>query len=250
MKIATWNVNSVRVRSEQLKCFLQENDIDVVLLQELKCQTEAFPQEEFEAIGYNCAVFGQKTYNGTAILSKYLIEDVQLGSQIFSGDLHARYIDAFINKCRIASVYVPNGQSPDAPAYQYKLQFLQTLTKHIQTSMANEDFVIGGDFNVALEDIDVYDPKAWKGKICCTEPERLALREILSCGLIDVARVFSQEPAYTWFDYRFKGFLKQHGLRIDYLFSSKEMQPKSCVVDLATRALERPSDHAPLIASF
>lgn len=248
MKIATWNVNSIRVRYEQLVNFLQNHDIDVILLQELKCQTKAFPSEQFEDIGYNCAVFGQKTYNGVAILSKYLIEDIIFGSEIFDDDEQARYIEAFINGFKIASVYVPNGQSVELPAYQYKLKFLEKLKNHLSKSIQNEDFIIGGDFNIARSDIDVYNPKAWKDKVCCTDIEREKFEEILDIGFCDMHREISgSNPIYTWWDYRHMGFPKNYGLRLDYILSTKNIKIKSCNVDLETRALKQPSDHAPII---
>lgn len=250
MKIATWNVNSIRVRAEQLSEFLHTNSIDVILLQELKCLTEAFPNEIFEDLGYNCAVFGQKTYNGVAILSKFLIEDVVFGNDIFKNDPQARYIEAFINGYRLASVYVPNGQSPETTAYSYKLEFFDILTNHITNTIQNEKYIIGGDFNVALEDIDVYNPKLWKDKICCTGKERDKLNNIICSGLIDVARKISNDAIYTWWDYRHGGFPKNHGLRLDYLFSTENITIKDCRVNTAIRGLERPSDHAPIIAEI
>ena len=250
MKIATWNVNSIRVRIEQLCEFLKCENIDVVLLQELKCPTELFPNEAFEDIGYNCAVFGQKTYNGVAILSKYLIEDIRIGSEIFCGDSQSRYIDAFINGYRIASVYVPNGQAPNLPAYGYKLDFLGRLINHVERTIENETYIIGGDFNIALTDLDVYNPKLWHNKICCTNSERSSLRDFISVGLVDVARKFSSDPIYTWWDYRTRGFSKNHGLRLDYIFTTSSVNSVSSYVDLEVRAKERTSDHAPVVAEI
>ena len=248
MRVATWNINSVRVRAEQLVNFLRSSDIDVILLQELKCLEEAFPKEMLEDIGYNCAVFGQKTYNGVAIVSKYMIEDVVLGSSVFQDDSQSRYIEAFINGYNMASVYVPNGQSPDAPAYRYKLEFLERFKDYLSNSVKDEKYIIGGDFNVALTDEDVYNPKAWHGKICCTDREREKLQEIIDLGFKDVAHEFSTgEERYTWWDYRHSGFAKNHGLRLDYIFATKNVEFKDCYVDKEVRAQERPSDHAPVI---
>ncbi len=250
MKIATWNINSIRVRIEQLSNFLEANNIDVIFLQEIKCQTESFPFETFEDQGYNCAVYGQKTYNGVAILSKHLIEDVRLGSEVFCADPQSRYIDAFINGHRMASVYVPNGQSPDTQTYEYKMDFLKILTKHVQDTLKYESYIIGGDFNIALTDMDVYNPKLWHDKICCTTKERDALQDLLSVGLVDVSRRFSEDAIYTWWDYRTRGFEKNNGLRLDYILSTESIKFTGSYVDLKTRALERPSDHAPIIAEI
>ena len=211
MRIATWNVNSVRTRLEHLSEFLKNNAIDVILLQELKCVTEAFPQGYFEDVGYNCLVYGQKSYNGVAILSKYRIECLQMGNEVFGNDAQARYVEALINGHILASVYVPNGQSVEAPAYEYKLNFLKILTKHLETAIQNEKFIIGGDFNIARTDADVYNPKAWKGKVCCTDRERELFEDLINIGLRDIMLEFTQtedEPIYTLWDYRRFAFTK------------------------------------------
>jgi exodeoxyribonuclease-3 len=255
--VATWNINSVRVRAEQLCGLLLGKSggtsaIDVVLLQEIKCVAEAFPREFFEDIGYNCLVFGQKSNNGVAILSKYRIEDERFGDSIFAGDQSARYVDALINGYRIASVYVPNGQSPESPQYQYKLRFLETLKDSLARSIQNEKLIIGGDFNITRDDSDVYDAKLWNDKrICCTKPERDMLAEIIEIGLADKHRELSGDAAiYTWWDYRSAGFAKNNGLRLDYMLTTHDVDVRACYVDLGTRALERPSDHAPVVVDI
>ena len=246
MRIATWNINSIRVRMEQLLAFLKEQDIDVLLLQEIKCQDKDFPAFVFENSEYNFALFGQKSYNGVAILSKYRIEDVKLGSEIFVEDSQARYIEAFINGYSFASVYVPNGRSPDDPAYQYKIAFLDTLLGYLSNRPNN--FILGGDFNITMDDRDVYDPKLWKGKICCTDLERERLKEFVQLGYIDINREMNPEKIiYTWWDYRRDALQKDRGLRLDYLFTDPKITVKSCFVDKKTRSQERPSDHAPVV---
>jgi exodeoxyribonuclease-3 len=254
MRIATWNVNSVRVRVGQLTSFLlgEQDDsppIDVILLQEIKCMTEAFPREIFEDLGYNCLVFGQKSNNGVAILSKYRIEDERFGDGIFTDDPSARYVDALINGHRVASVYVPNGQSPESPQYQYKLRFLDILKEHLAHSIKNEKFIIGGDFNITRSDIDVYDTGLWNSKrISCTIPERDRLAEILEIGFADKHREFAGGASiYTWWDYRSSSFAKNNGLRLDYMLTTHDVNVRACAVDQYTRGLERPSDHAPVV---
>lgn len=248
MRIATWNVNSIRTRIEHLTELIQSKNIDVILLQELKCMTEAFPKEYFEDLGYNSLVFGQKTYNGVAILSKYRIECVKFGNEIFENDEQSRYIEAFINGVNIASVYVPNGQDISLPAYAYKLNFLEILKNYLNEKIKDEKFIIGGDFNIARCDIDVYNPKSWKGKVCCTDKERDLFQDILDIGFSDCHRELSEnEPIYTWWDYRHRAFSKNNGLRLDYLLSTKNMEIEDCYVEIETRSKERPSDHAPVI---
>lgn len=248
MIIATWNVNSIRTRIEHLTELLTTKNIDVILLQELKCMTEVFPKEYFEDLGYNCAIFGQKSYNGVAILSKYRIEELKLGNEIFQNDSQARYIEALINGYKIASIYVPNGQEVDAPAYKYKLEFLRILKNYLKNEIIENKFIIGGDFNIARSDLDVYNPKSWKGKVCCTDLERDLFEDILNIGFNDCHRDIAQDKAiYTWWDYRHSGFIKNYGLRLDYILTTSNIIIKDCEVDLSIRAKERPSDHAPVI---
>lgn len=254
MIIASWNINSVRVRTEQLLNWLGDeggNNIDVIMLQETKCLNEAFPIEAYEDAGYNVSLYGQKTYNGVAIISKYRIEEVVLGNEIFIGDTQARYIEALINGVTVASVYVPNGVAPFTETYSYKLNFLKCLREHLQ---GRTKFVIGGDFNIALTDNDVYNPKQWKDKICCTDTERELLFSIIdSCKLTDCLLHSgyrdngNNEKIYTWWDYRTGAFAKNNGLRLDYIFTSNDIEIKDAYVAKDIRALERPSDHAPVV---
>lgn len=253
MRIATWNVNSVRARVGHLVGFLKNEEIDVVLLQELKCETAAFPREYFEDMGYNCLVYGQKSYNGVAILSKYNVECLKMGNEIFENDTQARYVEALVNGYVLASVYVPNGQNVEAPAYEYKLNFLKILADHIKEASQNEKFIIGGDFNIARSDADVYNPKAWKGKVCCTERERELFENLMNVGLRDIGREFAKyedEPIYTWWDYRRFAFAKNYGLRLDYVLATPNIEVQNCFVDKSVRALGRPSDHAPVVVDI
>ncbi|GHT88413.1 exodeoxyribonuclease III [Alphaproteobacteria bacterium] len=248
MKIATWNINSLRVRVEQLTDFLHENDIEVILLQEIKCKTEEFPKYIFEELGYNCSIFGQKAYNGVAILSKYLIEEVVFGNDIFQNDEQARYVEALINGYKIASVYVPNGKSPGDPAYNYKLNFLKILLNHLKINCENDKYIIGGDFNITMSDADVYDPNLWRNKICCTDLERKKLSEFKALGYADVMNDLLDAPdLYTWWDYRRDSFTKNKGLRLDYFFMKSNIPVKNCEIKKEIRARIRPSDHAPVV---
>lgn len=249
MKIVTWNVNSVRARLPQVELFLKEQQPDILLLQELKCEEHAFPST-LEDYGYNCALFGQKTYNGVAILSKYPIEDVQKGILNFD-DPTSRYIEAFTGGIRVASVYVPNGQEINSKAYEYKLKFLDALYEHIKNLLTlDEQFIIGGDFNIAPTDEDVYAPDLWREQVLCSTSERAAWRKITYLGLTDALIQFDGNQTknpYTWWNYRIP-FVKDCGLRIDHLLLSPNATDslKSSKVHKYMRGLERASDHAPV----
>ncbi len=251
MKIATWNINSIRVRAEQLKDWLLMDDIDIVLLQETKCIDEVFPKEYFEDYGYNVTMFGQKAYNGVAILSKYRIEEIVLGNTIFTNDNQARYIEALVNGYTLISVYVPNGVSPDSEQYLYKMNFLDILDNYVHfDKKSDEKIIIGGDFNIALTDNDVYDPKLWKGKICCTDPERTKLRNFIEGNnLTDTIRrqYGENEKIYSWWDYRRGGFQNNRGLRLDYLFTNHNVNVGKAYIRKEIRNLDHPSDHAPIV---
>ncbi len=255
MKIFTWNVNSVRTRLEQLIAWLQEAQPDVVLLQEIKVQTEAFPALFLEDLGYNIAVFGQKSYNGVAILSKSPLEDVKMG---FPGqeDLgQARYIEAVTQGVRVASVYVPNGQEVGSEKYAYKLQFLKDFEAYTASLLAfNEKIVVAGDYNIAPHDSDVYDPEKFKNRILASPQERQAFWRLTNQGWVDAASVYgkaqgiSPEELYTWWDYRQGSWEQNRGLRIDHLLLSPQAADVLETVEVArdVRALQRPSDHAPV----
>ncbi len=252
-KVATWNVNSVNARLDRLLGFLARESPDVVLLQELKCEETKFPLEAVRNAGYHAAISGQKTYNGVAILARKPPSEVVVG--FADGGLEeARYIAGTVDGNRVASAYIPNGQAVGAEKYHYKLQWLERLRKRLdKTTSPSTPFILGGDFNVAPEDRDVHDPKAWAGQILCSEPERLALKKIFDFGLQDTFRKHHSEGSlFSWWDYRRLGFPKNHGLRIDFLLATSPLYDRcsSARIDRDERKGSGPSDHAPVIAEF
>lgn len=254
MKISTWNINSVKARLEILLTWLKEENPDVVLLQELKCQEEAFPFQYIEDLGYNIALKGQKTYNGVAILSKYPLSDIVTELPNNPTPQEARYIEAVVNlkgyAIRVASVYVPHGQEILSEKYNIKVKFLSALTNYYKNILQlEENILIGGDFNVALNDIDVYNASHLENSICFSLEERQLLRKFLSLGLNDSFRSLNQhEEGFTWWDYRANAFNKNHGMRIDYIFCSTELMQNTdeCSVAKYVRKMEKTSDHAPV----
>ncbi len=238
--------------------WLKVNQPDIVLLQELKCIDEAFPYIEIEELGYNVAINGQKTYNGVAILSKYPAEDIIKKLPGDDNDHEARYIEgviSFKNKIiRVASIYVPNGQSPDSYKFQYKLAFLDRLYEHFEEILGYEEIlVLGGDYNVAPESIDVFDPKYLENSVCFHPKERAKLRAILNLGLIDAFRSLNPNShEFTWWDYRGAGFERNLGLRIDHLLVSSQTSQilESCKIDKEARNQPKASDHAPIFLSL
>ncbi|TXH03836.1 MAG: exodeoxyribonuclease III [Nevskiaceae bacterium] len=253
MKIATWNVNSLRVRLPHLLEWLAAAQPDVVGVQELKCVDEQFPFAELEAAGYRAAANGQKTYNGVAILSRHPIEAVSRDLPGFA-DEQKRVIAATVNGVRVVNVYVVNGQDVGTEKYAYKLRWLEALEGYLREQRAaHPKLAVTGDFNIAPAAEDTHDPAIWEGKILCSEPERAAFRRLLDLGFKDSFRLFPQPPqSFTWWDYRQAAFRRNLGLRIDHVLASDELAAacRACSVDLAPRRLERPSDHAPLIADF
>lgn len=249
MKIATWNVNSLKVRLQQVIDWLNVNQPDVLCLQETKLQDEFFPVDELAQAGYQSVYAGQKTYNGVALLSKVTGVDVCAALPDFD-DPQKRLIAATYGDLRIICVYVPNGERVDSEKYAYKLRWLSILNSFLQQERTRYGKVaLLGDFNIAPEDRDVYDPEAWKGQVLCSEAERQAFRELLDTGFIDSFHLFEQpEKIYTWWDYRMMAFRRNRGLRIDHILLSHETAD-SCAtwqVDKTPRKLERPSDHAPV----
>ncbi len=255
ISIATFNVNSVKARLPNLLAWLDANPVDVLLLQELKCETDAFPSMEFEDRGYNLAIHGQKTYNGVAICSKFPLEDVTRGLDGDEADVQARYIEAVANipggTMRVASAYIPNGMEVGCDKFFYKLKFLDRLRAHWQQQLKfNEISVLGGDFNCAPEVIDVHDPKAWEGQILFHPEERWRLRALFHLGLYDAFRVkYPDKQQFSWWDYRGGGYERGHGVRIDHLLLSGMAVDKlqDVVIDETPRAQEKPSDHAPVM---
>jgi exodeoxyribonuclease-3 len=253
MRIATWNVNSLRVRIPQLSSWLVENPPDVIALQETKVPDDGFPHETIQALGYQCVASGQKSYNGVALLSKLPMTDVVHGMPGYNDD-QKRVIAATIAGVRVIDVYVPNGQALDSPKYQYKLLWLQSLHAYIRDELTrHERLLVLGDYNIAPEDRDVHDPKAWLGKVHVSEPERAQLRGLLDLGLVDIYRRFEQpDQGFSWWDYRMAAFRRNLGLRIDLLLASPALAQlcEACHIDKTPRAWERPSDHAPVLGSF
>lgn len=253
MKLATWNVNSLKVRLPQVIDWLQTNQPDMLCLQETKLTDENFPAAEIAAIGYESVFIGQKTYNGVAILSKQKGNDIITAIPGFE-DEQKRVVAATYGDVRVISVYVPNGDTVESEKYQYKLRWLPALTGWLQQELKDyKKLAILGDFNIAPEDRDVYDPPLWHGKVLCSQPERAAFGDLLQLGLTDSFRLFEQaEKSYTWWDYRMMAFRLNRGLRIDHILLSDALASvcTSCAVDKTVRKLERPSDHAPVVAEL
>ncbi|MEI7967355.1 MAG: exodeoxyribonuclease III [Betaproteobacteria bacterium] len=253
MKIATWNVNSIKVRLPQLVDWLNREHPDVVCLQETKVEDAAFPAAELADQGYRSVVFGQKAYNGVAILSRDPVSDCQLGMAGFP-DEQKRVAIATIRNMRIVCAYVPNGQSLDSDKYVYKLEWLSAFRDCLRTELESHDrLAVLGDYNIAPTGHDVHDPVAWEGQVLCSPQEREAFEALRALGLHDSFRLFEQpERSFTWWDYRMNAFRRKMGLRIDHILLSDALARvcTSCRVDTAMRALERPSDHAPVIAEI
>jgi len=249
MKIATWNVNSLKVRLQQVIDWLHANQPDVLCLQETKLQDEFFPTDEIAQAGYRSIYSGQKTYNGVALLSKEAGEDVCTALPDLN-DPQKRLIAATYGDLRIICVYVPNGERVDSEKYAYKLEWLSLLNSFLQKERTRHGKIaLLGDFNIAPEDRDVYDPEAWKDQVLCSVAERQAFRELLNAGFVDSFHLFEQpEKVYTWWDYRMMAFRRNRGLRIDHILLSHEMANNCAAwqVDKIPRKLERPSDHAPV----
>ncbi len=253
MKIATWNVNSLKVRLGHLLEWLGRETPDVVCLQETKLEDAVFPAAELLAAGYASVFSGQKTYNGVAIVSRLPMSDVVAGIPGYA-DEQKRVISATVAGSRIVCAYIPNGQSVDSDKYQYKLQWLTALTAWLQSEIAGHPrLALLGDYNIAPEDIDVHDPAAWAGQVLCSGPERDAFRGLIALGLSDSFRRFPQpERSFTWWDYRMNAFRRKMGLRIDHILLTTPLAETctACRVDVSLRGLERPSDHAPVIAEL
>lgn len=253
LKIATWNVNSLRVRLEQVLDWLGTAAPDVLCLQETKLPDDAFPREQIEALGYQVAFSGQKTYNGVALLSRLPLGDI--GTDLPGlDDPQRRVLSAMAGSFRVLNLYVPNGKEVGSDKYQYKLHWLEHLVAYVRAlRAAGGHILICGDFNIAPEDRDVHDPDAWRGKVLCSEPEREAFRALINSGFQDTFRKFEQpEGQYSWWDYRAAAFRRNLGLRIDHILCSDSLYEHagSCTIDTAPRKLERPSDHAPVVAEF
>ncbi|MBP6824769.1 MAG: exodeoxyribonuclease III [Acidobacteria bacterium] len=254
MKIATWNINSIAVRLPLVLDWLKANRPDALCLQEIKCKDDKFPADAFRELGYKVEVFGQPTYNGVATLSLADATDVQKGFTDDGQDAQRRLIATTINGVKIINVYIPNGSEVGSEKYAYKLEWLAKLRKFFDECCdAKQPLAICGDFNIAPEDRDIHDPQKWAGQILCSEAEREALQKIEDWGLVDVFRQHHEDAGvFSWWDYRAGAFPKNHGLRIDHLWATESLAELCSAVwiDKAPRALERPSDHAPVVAEF
>ena len=253
MKLATWNVNSLTVRLPQLLDWLVVNPVDAIVLQETKLTDNKFPHAEITAAGYQAQWFGQKTYNGVALLSKSAaIEIVKNIPGV--DDEQARVIAGTVDGVRVIGAYFPNGQAPDSDKFVYKMRWLDGLHAWVKTELQmHPRLVLMGDYNIAPEDRDVFDPVAWAGQIHCTLEERTHFQGLLGLGLVDAFRLFEQPPkSWSWWDYRNLAFRKNQGLRIDHILVSEALRASvgACSIDKLPRKNERPSDHAPVVVTL
>ncbi len=253
MKLATWNVNSLKVRLPQVLQWLADNPVDVLCLQEIKMTDDKFPVTAFDEIGYQTAFSGQKTYNGVAIISKHPIRDVVKNNPLFP-DEQQRIIAATIEDVRVICAYVPNGQSVDSDKYQYKLKWLQALQDWLAEELkTHPNLAILGDYNIAPADCDVHDPVSWQGQVLVSDREREAFQRLCELKLVDAFRLFDQaDKMFSWWDYRQMAFRRNMGLRIDHILLSTALAARcsACVIDKIPRKWEQPSDHTPVIATI
>jgi len=254
MQIATWNVNSLKVRLPHLLTWFENNpDIEVIGLQETKQTDDKFPQETLEEAGFHVAFAGQKTYNGVAVISKHPIKDVVTD---LSGieDPQRRVLACTIKGVRIYNLYFPNGQALDSDKFHYKMNWLEALHTQIQQEAKDHDkLIVMGDFNIAPADEDVHDPAEWMNKVHCSAIERTQLQRLFDKGLTDCYRQFEQKPkSYSWWDYRAGSFKRNRGLRIDLILASDALVKnlEKCWIDVEPRKMEQPSDHTPVVAEF
>jgi exodeoxyribonuclease-3 len=253
MKIATWNVNSLKVRLPQVLQWLADSPVDVLCLQETKLTDDKFPVAEIEAAGYQVAYSGQKTYNGVAILTRHPIADVVKNNPLLP-DEQQRIIAATIEGMRIVCAFVPNGQSVGSDKYEYTLRWLRALREWLAAELAaHPALALLGDYNIAPADRDVHDPAAWAGSVLVSEPERAAFQDLCRLDLADAFRLFEQpDKLFSWWDYRQMAFRRNMGLRIDHILLSPPLAKRctGCVIDKAPRKWEQPSDHTPVIATI
>ncbi|MGE5215166.1 MAG: exodeoxyribonuclease III [Nitrospirota bacterium] len=252
MKIASWNINSLRKRQDRLFAWLEATQPDIVCLQETKCPDEQFPALALQAAGYRSGYHGEKSYNGVAILAKNELQDVRASLCDEVADLQARVIAASVGQVRVFSIYAPNGQAVGSPAYEYKLLWYHRL-RNCLVKEKSANLVVCGDFNVAPEDTDVYDAKLWRGAIMASDGERAAFGDLCNLGLHDTLRIHHKEgQLFSWWDYQMRAFEKNRGLRIDAVLASEGLA-KKCIasgIDREMRAGKDPSDHAPVWAEF
>lgn len=253
MKIATWNVNSLKVRLPHVLDWLASARPDALCLQETKTEDGGFPFAALEQAGYRAIHNGQKTYNGVAILTRSAVTDIVRDLPDFE-DPQKRIIAATVDGVRLICAYMPNGQAVGSDKYEYKLKWLAALIRWLGAELQRHpQIALLGDFNIAPEDRDVHDPVAWQGQILCSEAERDAFKTLLDLGFADAFRLFEQpDKAFSWWDYRMMAFRRNQGLRIDHILLSPALAQhcRACGIDKAPRKLERPSDHAPVVAEF
>jgi exodeoxyribonuclease-3 len=254
MRIFSWNINSIRIRLDRLLTWLDASQPDVLCLQELKCTDDQFPAMEILGAGYQCVWFGQRTYNGVAILARDSLTEVEKGLRDGEEDEPARLLAATVGGVRVISVYAPNGQAIGAPAYEYKLDWYERVRRYLDTHYAATDpVVVCGDFNVAPEPRDVWDPQLWENNVLFSVPEREALQELCKFGLADTFRLHHDEAGrYSWWDYQQLAFPRGHGLRIDHVLATAPLAGR-CIdagIDRDARKGKQPSDHAPVWAEF
>jgi len=254
MRIATWNVNSIRQRLDSLQAWLAERAPDIACLQEIKCTDDAFPREPFEALGYNVAVHGQKTFNGVALLSKLPFDEVAPGLVGDDGDVQARFLEALVSTktgaLRVVSLYLPNGNPPDTDKYAYKLKWMDRLIDFSRERLALEEpFVLAGDYNVIPTPLDAKRPDAWKNDALFLRPTRERFRALINLGLTDAVRAVSDDGGlYTFWDYQAGAFAKDDGIRIDHLLLSPQAADRlvDAGIDRKVRGWDKPSDHVPV----
>ena len=258
MRLATWNVNSLSVRLPQVLDWLAAQSasgspVDVLALQELKMTDDKFPADAFAAAGYSAQWFGQKTYNGVALLSRRPATDVVKNIPGFDDDM-ARVIAGTVDEVRVIGAYFPNGQEPGSDKFEYKMEWLKGMRKWVKAELLEHPkLVLMGDYNITFDDLDMWDPVGLQGTIHCTEEERYHLRALIALGLHDSFRLFAQPPkSFSWWDYRDFGFKRNRGLRIDHILISTALTPlaQGCLVDKLPRKNERPSDHAPVVLTL
>ncbi|HAJ12627.1 MAG: exodeoxyribonuclease III [Hydrogenophaga sp.] len=253
MQLATWNINSLSVRLPQVLDWLAANPVDVLALQELKLTDDRFPAQAFADAGYHAQWFGQKTYNGVALISRSPATEVIRNIPGFE-DEQSRVLCATIDGIRVIGAYFPNGQAPGSDKFTYKMRWLDALRTWVRTEMASHpQLVLMGDFNITFDDLDVWDPEGLRETIHCTTEERNQLQALMALGLHDAHRLFEQPPrSFSWWDYRMLGFQKNRGLRIDHILISDALRARAtaCTIDRQPRKNKQPSDHAPVVLTL
>jgi len=253
LKLATWNVNSIRARLDAVLSWLEREQPDVLCMQETKVEDDEFPSDELQMLGYAVAMAGQPTYNGVAIASRLPMKEIEIGLLGADEEAEKRLITATVAGVRVMSAYIPNGRTVSSPAFAEKLAWLAQLRRTLTEREGGRDVFLGGDFNVASDERDVYDPEAFRGKVHFHPDERRELDQIRALGFVDTFRKFDERAGqYSWWDYRAGGLRKNQGLRIDYAFLSPALAArcKACRMDERPRHEDKPSDHIPVIVEL